>query len=434
MPVAGRRLGMATSVAVAAWHLARFSARWHLSWRWAARRDLVVVDGSFYDVLLRTDSLGLAKQLIRPGSVLAVLAPRADLVVIVDDAAPHPRPAPDSPAWEPWTWGELAPWIGKRVRTVRPDASADEVGALLDASRDDAAAPWRWGRVPFRGARRDLRVTPGPHAGEALELFWGHRPANLAVLAINRSCARHSFLPPVVAPIDDLPELCKVLGLDADAVATARSRVAGRRMLAIAASGRLAAVVKVGPADDAGLRREGEMLELLAAAEPPLLVPRLRWAGRWADRYVVATDAVAGRGTRGTPSAEAVLDLCVAMAQGGAWGESLVHGDLAPWNLVVTDGGLVLVDWENASFEASPMQDLTHFLMVRASATRGTKPAEVAAQLVRPGGLGPRYLARLGIDPARAPIYVRRYFERLDDVYEETGVPARFARAVRDQL
>jgi hypothetical protein len=428
------RRSIATSLVVAAWHLARLDAAWHLRWRLAARRRLVVVDGSYYDVLLRTDELGLAKQLIRPGSALAALAPRADLVVLVDDeTAPRRRPEPTALEWEPWTWGQLAPWMGERVRTVSPSADTVDMAGLLDDVGGEAGTGRRWGRVPLRGRRRDLRVTPGPQAGQALALFWAHRRRSRAVLALNQVAARTGALIPVVPPIDDLGDLCSTLGLEPDAIATARSRVEGRRMLGIVSGGRLAAVVKVGPADDRGLRREADMLGRLAEADRPLSIPRLRWAGTWRERYVVAMDAVPNRGSPRRADTAQILDLCVAMATGGPWGASVVHGDLAPWNLLVTDAGLVLVDWENAELESRPMHDLTHFLVVEAGARRRATAAAVVAQLVGPGGAGRTYLTRIGLDPNLASTCARMYFQRAGDL-DELGVPAGFAHAVRDAL
>jgi hypothetical protein len=39
------------------------------------------------------------------------------------------------------------------------------------------------------------------------------------------------------------------------------------------------------------------------------------------------------------------------------------HGDCAPWNLLRTDGGWVLVDWESAKADGSPFHDLCHYLV-----------------------------------------------------------------------
>jgi hypothetical protein len=254
------------------------------------------------------------------------------------------------------------------------------------------------------------------------------------VLAINSAFARHAALPPVVAPIDDLPGLCRHLGLRVDSIATARSRVEGRRMLGLVAAGKLAVVVKIGPADDAGLQREGAVLERLPADSPPLRVPRLVWAGQWNDRYVVATEAVRNSGAPRQHVPAGLVDVCVALATGGSLGESIVHGDLAPWNLLTTDDGLVLVDWENASFETQLMYDLTHFVVVRGNVDRQPSSAAVVAELVGPKGIGRAYLERLGRDPDLSSKCALEYFDRVGSDYDRIGVSRRYAESVRAGL
>jgi aminoglycoside phosphotransferase (APT) family kinase protein len=39
------------------------------------------------------------------------------------------------------------------------------------------------------------------------------------------------------------------------------------------------------------------------------------------------------------------------------------HGDLAPWNVLRTDTGWTLVDWEDASEDAPPFTDVLHYLV-----------------------------------------------------------------------
>jgi aminoglycoside phosphotransferase (APT) family kinase protein len=41
-----------------------------------------------------------------------------------------------------------------------------------------------------------------------------------------------------------------------------------------------------------------------------------------------------------------------------------VHGDFAPWNLLQTDRGWVLVDWEEAHHRGRPFVDLFHYLVM----------------------------------------------------------------------
>jgi hypothetical protein len=39
------------------------------------------------------------------------------------------------------------------------------------------------------------------------------------------------------------------------------------------------------------------------------------------------------------------------------------HGDLAPWNLLRTEGGWMVVDWEDARYDAPPFFDVFHYLV-----------------------------------------------------------------------
>ena len=59
---------------------------------------------------------------------------------------------------------------------------------------------------------------------------------------------------------------------------------------------------------------------------------------------------------------------------GGATGPA--HGDFAPWNLLRTERGWVLIDWEYAFDAAPPAYDLFNFLILR---------ADYAFPLQRPG-------------------------------------------------
>lgn len=44
-------------------------------------------------------------------------------------------------------------------------------------------------------------------------------------------------------------------------------------------------------------------------------------------------------------------------------GELWAHGDFAPWNLLKTDSGWVLIDWESCTDNAPPYYDVLHFLV-----------------------------------------------------------------------
>jgi hypothetical protein len=73
------------------------------------------------------------------------------------------------------------------------------------------------------------------------------------------------------------------------------------------------------------------------------------WAARWRPwRLPTSVAGALGR---------------FAASRGGLEGGGFVaHGDLAPWHLLQTARGWVLIDWENAG-PADPFHDLFHFLV-----------------------------------------------------------------------
>jgi hypothetical protein len=70
-------------------------------------------------------------------------------------------------------------------------------------------------------------------------------------------------------------------------------------------------------------------------------------------------------------------------------GTGAAHGDFAPWNLLQTDGGWTLVDWEAASLHAQPFSDLCHyFVQAHAALGRPSTDAIVAGFRHRTGAIG----------------------------------------------
>jgi thymidylate kinase len=151
-------------------------------------------------------------------------------------------------------------------------------------------------------------------------------------------------------------------------LAVAKANHEGRYIaLIIDGVGRCAAVAKVARNDDgiSALEREAGSIERFQEHLPPLitaptileqssgllLLEPVSWRPRWRAWFL--DDEVAGamgaffRSTR-TEGLEVV---------GGA------HGDWAPWNMLRTSDGWVLVDWEDASDAAPPFYDLCHHLV-----------------------------------------------------------------------
>jgi hypothetical protein len=145
-----------------------------------------------------------------------------------------------------------------------------------------------------------------------------------------------------------------------------RSTYANRFMaLLLDRQGRPDAVAKIA-IDDAGRRKlaeEAEAIRKFASLLPdPLRAPEIRAEGEgllilsavdWSPRL---------RPWR--------LDPVVARALAVFNAAGLKHGDCAPWNVLRTDTGFVLVDWEEAGEADSALDDVTNYL-ARASSLLG---------------------------------------------------------------
>ncbi|HQW21400.1 MAG TPA: phosphotransferase [Rhodocyclaceae bacterium] len=79
----------------------------------------------------------------------------------------------------------------------------------------------------------------------------------------------------------------------------------------------------------------------------------------------------------------------------------LSHGDFAPWNIIETENGPVLLDWEYASFDGNPIADYCHFRLIQQVLNHRSPRA------------ANRLLHRLS---ASAPIDFPHLFERTPDL------------------
>lgn len=388
-------------------------------WRTQQRRGrppldgggVLVIEGSWFDLLLHPRQHGLRHSVIDLGRFLAMVVPRVDLLVIVDaSSSPPPRPGAASPDWGPWAWGQYAGWLARqKVEETRlADGGADAIGrAAVECLRSEPARDaLRWAQAPFRRPARDVRATIGPEGATAAALPGSTTRAGRVVLATNQAMLARGLAAPTAAPVDDLVELCAEIGVDAGGLAAFSSPERGRIMVAVAREG-MKAVLKIGARDDAGLRREGEALERIQPPGRSFEVPKLLWKGAWGDHFVLAMVAIEHRGMP-PATADDVADLCVSLYGADGAGGPVIHGDLAPWNLLATDNGLVVADWEHARFEPDPMTDLTHFV-VQDGIRRRHDPVWVASQLAAPGSPGWRYLEAIGVPPEQAAELARRY-------------------------
>jgi thymidylate kinase len=150
--------------------------------------------------------------------------------------------------------------------------------------------------------------------------------------------------------------------------AVARANLPGRFVvLIVGADGAPVAVAKVAldAAGRATLAREATNLERLGALlPPPLSAPRLLgradgalvmeavpWQARWRP-WRMPEDVAFALGVFFRAGPGGVVNGCAGSS----------HGDVAPWNLLKTTNGWVLVDWEDARAARPPFYDLMHYL------------------------------------------------------------------------
>jgi thymidylate kinase len=117
-------------------------------------------------------------------------------------------------------------------------------------------------------------------------------------------------------------------------------------------------------------------------------------------------------------------------------GTGIAHGDFAPWNLLRTRAGWVLLDWEDARRDAPPFYDLWHFLVQGLALLGRPRDTEIFAGLGGGGWIADvirAYSDGAGIPAADAvawfPSYLELSKERLDAEREDgrIGLAARAA-------
>ena len=171
-------------------------------------------------------------------------------------------------------------------------------------------------------------------------------------------------------------------------LSTMRANHPGRHVVAVIDDrGRTIAIAKVAEDDEgrARLRSEAESLGRLGTCiTAPVEAPRLiahddgllvleaaAWRPRWRP-WVLPVEV-----------ARACGELYRRTASAGG-GRGAAHGDLAPWNVLRTEKGWTLVDWESASDDLPPFTDVLHYL-VQAHALLGRPSRKDLIASVRTG-------------------------------------------------
>jgi thymidylate kinase len=245
--------------------------------------------------------------------------------------------------------------------------ASEQISLVIESSRTKADG---WVALPDRKRPRVYaRKAPRESSVEAFDIF---HPMTLTG-TVGRSAARTvamvgglRALPRATPPADVMRTIAALPG-DLEPISIARTNHEGRFVALLGEGGRATAVAKVAndPNGREILAREANALSTLAPHLPePLAAPRVLSA----DDGVIVLEATRWK-TRRQPW---LLEADVAGAMGAFWragnsegtGTGFGHGDLAPWNLMLTEEGKwMLIDWEDARTDAPAFEDILHHLI-----------------------------------------------------------------------
>lgn len=282
--------------------------------------------------------------------------------------------------------------------------------------------------------RIEVWTTPG-HAGAAAArvLYRARRGrARIASAAASRGLplrARRTFQASLVQTI--VADIAATIGTRASAVAALHARESERWLFALTTADGSGVVVKLGMLDDEGLAREAATMLELAATDATLRMPNLRWHGELRGWFAIVTDIAKRRSETAESNLEDARTAACALAN--AKRGFVVHGDLAPWNIVPTATGLVLVDWEDSRFADDPLYDLAHYVTRAGALLRAWRPETAVEHLTGHGSVGWRYMEDIGHDPISAPDHVLRYLHRAESQAPSPAVRL-YQAAIADAL
>jgi hypothetical protein len=375
--------GPALSLALVAYHWVDFVAGGLL--RIAARRvrsGMVVVERGWWDMAVDPARyrLGVPSRVIR---TLGALVPAPDLALVLEADASVLRSRKDELpedelARQARAWRRVLPG---RTETVFLDASLDPA-LVEDQAREAVVAALErravkrlgpgWSMLPSRGSSPGWMIPRGPRAAarRSLDMF---QPMNLRGLAAWRlarvaaSMGGFRLAPRAEAPPRAVREVLAPHIPPGGRVAVGRANHENRFLAVIIPrdGGRsIVAKVATDPASDSSLEREADAIErwgrrlipplsapTVIAREPGLLLMEgLEWRPRVRPWLLEASVA------RG-------LGILYASGANPKEAAGPAHGDLAPWNLLRTTRGWVVIDWEAAMDGAPPLYDVCHFVV-----------------------------------------------------------------------
>lgn len=406
------------------------------------RTALVVWERGWWDLEVdpRRYRLDVPGWLVR---VLGRLIPRPDAVFMLE-AAPALLMARKAELPEDELRRQLAAWrtLPKRVPTVRLDASrpfeevaaqAGEQALQMLERRAVSRLGSGWTQIGIRTTRWWLPRGPRRTTTEGLKIYQPIRPGSRLGWEMARMTARlggFHLLPRGEPPPREVREALAPHLPPRSTIAVSRANHPGRYVAAIVDDhGRCRGIAKV--ATDTGgeeaLRREAQAIERFGhLLEPPVAAPRIlasapglllletvSWRPR-ARPWRLEEDVARALGAFFRSSAQ---------ANGGLAGAA--HGDCAPWNLLRTEDGWVLVDWEDAMESAPPFYDLCHH-MIQGHTLLGRPQWEPLMRGFKNGtgwvGTAVRaYAEEAGLDAGDALEFLGSYLRRSRSIKETDG-------------
>jgi hypothetical protein len=353
-------------------------------WLWPARvrNSLIVVERGWFDIAVDPRRYRLQ---VTPRAVqrLGRLLPKPDLVLVL-----HGEPslltrrknelAEREIERQLHQWSRVLPAgvrsvvvdVGPHPPAVLAATRAAVLRLLEERAADRLGAGWA--NLPRTAPRWWLPRHPGPVAAGALKIY---QPVTRRALVPWKAAAVLArlgglrFLRSGSAPPRDVRERLAPYLLAGDHLAVMRSNTANRYMaLILDRRGRPRAFGKLAldewgrralEHEAAAIARLGRLLvpplraPEIIGEEPGLLLTR---AEDWIVRrrsWRMSTEVAAALGTFFRVSRHAAH----------SDGRGAAHGDCAPWNLLRTPTGWVLLDWEHARDDAPPFYDLFHFLV-----------------------------------------------------------------------
>jgi len=390
------------------------------------RTGLVVMERGWWDMAVDP----LRYRLRIPQAVVRVLGsilPKPDLVLILDAPAliAHERKAelpPKEIERQRRAW--LALSFSKKPERVVIDASrsrADVAVAAREAvlshleRRVVQRLGWGWAGLPRRAAPR-FWLPRGPRwvACRSPSMYQPVTPIGRLGWTAARLVARAGafrLLPRAEGPPREVREILAAVLPAHSSFALMRATHPGRYVaLLLRDDGTTFALAKVATTEDGrkALSREAQTLEELGTS----LNGRVR-APRLLD---ISDGLILLEMVQWLPRARPwKLPAEVAASLGKLWRETgRVHGDAAPWNLLVDLDGWVLVDWEASREEHSPFWDVWHYI-VQSHALLGQPTRQSILQGLRDEGpvsvALAEYAREARIDRGRASSSLQDYLQ-----------------------